>query len=172
LKQRKQAALVLPAIAALIVLADQVSKYLVMTRLGEGQSWDIAPWLAPIFSITHVTNTGVAFGLFQKLGNVFLVVNIVATVAIVLYYRQLPHGKWLMRTALSLALGGAIGNLVNRVYYGFVVDFIDLNFWPLHEWPVFNVADASIVTGVTLLALLLMWEDRRERYEQRAAEGG
>lgn len=142
----------------LVLLVDQVSKYLVATRLEEGQSWDIIPWLASIFRITHVTNTGVAFGLFQGLGDLFVVVAIVAIAAIVLYCRQLPDGQRAMQVALALALGGAVGNLADRLRQGFVTDFIDLRFWPLHEWPVFNLADSSIVTGVTILMLVMLWE--------------
>ena len=162
----------MPATVALVLLVDQVSKFFVKTWLGEGQSWDIAPWLAPIFRITHVTNTGAAFGLFPKGGDFFIVVAVIVIVALVIYYRHLPDGQWLVRVALGLQLGGAIGNLVDRLHQGFVVDFFDLNFWPLHNWPVFNLADGSIVAGVTLLALLMMWEERRERDRQRVAGDG
>jgi signal peptidase II len=172
LKRRTRDTLILPAAAALVVLVDQFSKHFVMARLGEGQSWDIAPWLAPIFRITHVTNTGAAFGLFRGWGDFFIVVAALVIVAIIVYYRQLPSGQWLMRVALGLQLGGAFGNLVDRLRQGFVVDFIDLNFWPMREWPVFNLADTSIVTGVVLLALLIMWEERREWVKKRATENG
>lgn len=162
----------MPAAAALVVLLDQASKYLVITRLGEGQSWDIAPWLAPFFRITHVTNTGAAFGLFPQLGGFIVVIAVIVVVAIFIYQRYLPDGQWLVRVALGLQLGGAIGNnLLDRLRWGSVVDFIDLNFWPLREWPVFNVADLSIVTGVSLLALWMLWEERRERLEQTVTDG-
>jgi signal peptidase II len=172
LKQRRQDTLILPAMAALVLLADQASKYLVKTRLGEGQSWDIVPWLAPIFRITHVTNTGAAFGLFPQWGDVLVVIAAVVIIAIMFYHRHISDEQWLMRIALGLQLGGAVGNLVDRLRQGFVVDFIDLNFWPLREWPVSNLADISIVTGVTLLALLILWEEKHERDRQRAIEGG
>ena len=154
------------------MLADQLSKYFVMARLAEGQSWDVAPWLAPVFRVTPVTNTGVAFGLFRGWGDLFVITNAIVIVAILLYYRQLPSGQWLVRVALSLQLAGAIGNLVDRLARGFVVDFIDLSFWPLRKWPVFNVADSSIVVGVTLLALLMIREEWRERETQQAALDG
>ena len=79
-----------------------------------------------------------------------------------------------MRMVLAFSLGGAIGNLVDRLRQGFVVDFIDLNFWPLHEWPIFNLADSSIVAGVVMLSLLMLWEEWRERgkqSEQQMVEG-
>jgi signal peptidase II len=164
--------LILPVTAALVLVADQVTKHLVATRLEAGQPWDMIPWLAPVFSITHVTNTGVAFGLLQGLGNLFVVAHAIAAVAIIVYSRRLPPGQWLLRLALGLALGGALGNFVDRVRQGYVVDFIDVNFWPFTDFPVFNVADSSIVVGVALLIGLLMWEDRQERLKQQAAEGG
>ena len=171
MKQQKRDNLILLAIAALVVLVDQVSKHFVMTRLEEGQSWDIVSWLTPFMRITHVTNTGAAFGLFPKFGDFFIGVAIIVIVAIIIYQRYLPNGQWLVRAALGLQLGGAFGNLIDRLRWnGAVVDFMDLNFWPLRQWPVFNVADASIVTGVSLLAILMMWEERRERCNRQTVE--
>ena len=141
--------------------------------LEEGQSWDIAPWLAPFFRITYVTNTGAAFGLFPEWGDFFLVVAAIVIVVIIFYYWHLQDGQWLVRIALGLQLGGAIGNnLVDRLRQGFVVDFIDLNFWPLRDWPIFNLADTSVVVGVAVLALVMLWEERRKQDRQRVAEDG
>ncbi len=165
----------MPVTAGLVLIADQVTKYLVATQLEVGQSVDLIPWLAPIFSITHVTNTGVAFGMFQGLGSLFAIAHVVAAVAIIIYSRRLPPGQWVLRLALGLALGGAVGNLIDRVSQGYVVDFFDVNFWPLQDFPVWNVADNSIVVGVALLIGSLMWEEwqeRQKRPQQQAAEGG
>ena len=172
MKRIKPELLILPVTATLILIADQVTKYLVATQLEVGQSVDPIPWLAPVFSITHVTNTGVAFGMFQGLGTVFAIAHVVAAVAIILYARRLPPGQWALRLALGLALAGALGNLIDRVRQGYVVDFFDLNFWPLQNFPVWNVADNSIVVGVALMIGLLMWEECQERLKQQAAEGG
>ena len=79
--------------------------------------------------------------------------------SLVLYYRYLPTGSWLVRLSLGLQLGGAIGNLLDRIRYGHVVDFIDIGFWPI-----FNVADMAIVTGVGILAYCL-WRDDRTAQE-------
>ncbi|NLE46383.1 MAG: signal peptidase II [Chloroflexi bacterium] len=163
----------LPAVAALVVLADQLSKAAVMNSLPEGQSWSIASWLTPIVQFTHVTNTGAAFGLFPGLGALFVIVSFIVVVAILLYGRHLPTGRWLTRVALGLQLGGAIGNnLIDRLSRGYVVDFIDVQFWPLHNFPVFNLADTSIVVGVAILCLILIWEDRREQSARCVAETG
>jgi signal peptidase II len=172
LKPQRQDTLILPGAAALVVLADQLSKHLVTALLAEGQSWDVVPWLAPIFRITHVTNTGAAFGLFRGWGDFFMIVAVLVIVAIIVYYHQIPDGQRLIRVALGLQLGGAIGNLVDRLRQGSVVDFIDLNFWPLHEWPIFNLADSSIVAGVTLLAVLMIWEERHAQKRQQAVQDG
>jgi signal peptidase II len=88
-----------------------------------------------------------------------------------MYSHQLSAGPWLTRVALGLQLGGATGNnLVDRLRQGYVVDFIDLNFWPMREWPVFNLADTSIVTGVTVLALLMVREEWLAWKNRQAAQ--
>jgi signal peptidase II len=156
----------LPVVAALVLLADQVTKYLVRANLRPGQSLPLVRWLTPVLQITYVTNTGAAFGLFPGWSQILIPVAVIVVAALVWYYFQLPDGQLLMHVALGLQLGGASGNLIDRLRFGgSVVDFIDLNFWPLRRWPVFNVADSSIVVGVTLLTLLTMWE---EWHEERA----
>lgn len=152
--------LLLPVVALLTLAVDQVSKSAVVAWLEMGQSVDLVSWLAPVFHITYVTNTGVVFGLLQGLGDVFIIVAPLVIGLLLLYYRHIPPGQVLLRIALGLQLGGALGNLVDRLLRGSVVDFLDLNFWPFKEWPVFNLADASIVTGAGLLVLVMLWEER------------
>jgi signal peptidase II len=150
-------------VAALVLLADQATKYLVRVNLRHGQSVELAPWLSPVFQVTFVTNSGAAFGLFPNLGQFFVVIAVIVIAALVWYYLRLSDGHRLVQLALGLQLGGATGNLVDRLRSGgSVVDFIDVNFWPLHNWPVFNLADSSIVVGVTLLTLLMLWEEWQE----------
>jgi signal peptidase II len=163
LRDLKPSSLILPVVAALVLLADQVTKHLVRASLGPGQSLSLAPWLTPVFKITYVTNTGAAFGLFPGWSKILIPIAVIVIVALVWYTFQLPDGQWLVHVALGLQLGGASGNLIDRLRFGgSVVDFIDLNFWPLRWWPVFNVADSSIVVGATLLTLLMIWEEWRE----------
>ncbi|MER3457668.1 MAG: signal peptidase II [Chloroflexota bacterium] len=150
-------------VAAITLLLDQATKALVVRFLSPAQTWNFSPLLARWVSITYVTNTGAAFGLFPDQGFFFIIVALVVVAVIILYYRRLPAGQWLIRLALGLQLGGALGNLLDRLRYGYVVDFVDLNFWPLKEWPVFNVADASIVLGVVLLALTILQEESHAR---------
>jgi len=160
LRRLRLESLILPTIALLVLASDQVSKALVVAHLALGQSVDLASWLAPVFSITYTANTGASFGLFQGMSDVLAVVAVVVVVIIILYYRQIPPGQWPLRAVLGLQLGGALGNLTDRLTRGAVVDFIDANFWPLRDWPIFNLADAAIVAGVALLGWMMMVERR------------
>lgn len=153
------------AIGLLVVAVDQCAKSLVRRHLALNASWDPIPWLGRIVTFTHVQNTGAAFGLFPT-GTVFLVVvAVVVIVLIVAYHRQFAGGSWVLRVAFGLQLGGASGNLVDRLARGFVTDFIDL-----HVWPVFNVADSSVVVGTALLAYYALFLERRHE-EARACDG-
>lgn len=154
------------AIAALVLALDQVTKAWIVQNLAPGQSRELAEWLSPILSLTYVTNTGVAFGLFQGLGDVLMVVALLTIALIFAFSRNFPPGQWLLYFAMGLQMGGALGNLTDRILRGAVVDFIDLNFWPLHHWPIFNIADTSIVVGVGLV-LLTIWRENRKEHRDR-----
>ena len=138
-------------IAAVTLLTDQVIKYLAITRLAPIRVWAPIPSLANFFTFTYTTNTGVAFGLFKDLGPIFVGVAVVVIVVIILYQREVPEEAWLVHLALGLQLGGAAGNLTDRLRLGHVVDFIHFHFWP-----VFNVADSAIVVGVILLSIAML----------------
>lgn len=140
-------------IAGVTLLVDQFTKYLAVTFLAPFVIWAPIPSLANVFTFTYTTNTGVAFGLFKDLGPVFVGVAVIVIAAIVIYQRQVPQEAWLVRVALGLQLGGAAGNLLDRLRLGHVTDFIHFHFWP-----VFNVADMSIVGGVILLAFTMLRE--------------
>ena len=146
---------VLLSIAAVTLLVDQFTKYLAVTYLAPIIVWAPIPSLAHVFTFTYTTNTGVAFGLFKDLGPIFVGVAVVVIGAIVIYQREVPQEAWLVRAALGLQLGGAAGNLVDRLRLGHVTDFIHFHFWP-----VFNVSDMSIVGGVILLAFTMLREGK------------
>jgi signal peptidase II len=149
--------LFLPGVVLLILLADQLSKRWIITHLQWGESWNPIPFLRPLVSLTYVTNTGVAFGLFPGGGNLFVGVAILAVVGILTYYLRLSLGQWWVEFSLGLMLGGAIGNnLLDRLIYGHVIDFIDFK-----VWPVFNIADSSIFIGTIILAYYL-WRDQEQ----------
>jgi signal peptidase II len=158
-------------IALLIILLDQLTKRFIEGWLPLYTSWAPFPQWADLFQLTHTTNTGAAFGLFPSGGPIFAVVAVVVAIAIIFYNHQLPAGNLTLRTALGLQLGGAMGNLIDRARQGQVTDFFDTG-----ALPIFNIADAAIVVGVILLALLMLWETveaRREpiaRVEEAPAE--
>ena len=156
---RRSRDLVVLGAAIIILAADQISKHLVRTCLVPGVPYDPVPWLSPVLSFTYITNTGVSFGLFPQLGSLGALINIVVIAVLLFSYRRLPVDNWLIHLSLGMQVGGALGNLVDRLLWrGQVTDFIDLNFWPLHEWPVFNLADSSVVVGVVILAYFLLFD--------------
>ena len=146
----------LPGVAIFTLVIDQVSKRAVVDSLKLGESWNPVAALERWVSLTYVTNTGAAFGLFPDHGGIFMVIALVVIVTIIFYYRYLPGEQWLVRASLGLQLGGAMGNLLDRLQHGHVVDFIDFK-----VWPVFNVADSSIFVGVVILAFYL-WRDSED----------
>lgn len=143
-------ALVLVIALAVIVL-DQATKVAVAHTLAGRAPVALAGGL---IYLDYTRNTGAAFSLLQAHGSLFVVVAVVVSLAIVLSYRRIAGTSTLTRIALGLVLGGALGNLIDRVRLGYVVDFIDLRWWP-----VFNLADSAIVIGVILLVLATMGEN-------------
>ncbi len=147
------------AIALVIVLADQASKVWVRRSLVLGVPFDPLPALKPILSFTYVTNSGAVFGMFPQMSWLFALAAIAVIIFIMATYRSYVDQGTLLPISLGLQLGGTAGNLVDRLLRsGRVTDFIDLNFWPLQEWPVFNIADSSMVVGVVLLAIFVLFQ--------------
>lgn len=142
-------------LAGVIVLVDQYAKHLVRNNLLVNESYSPWPALAPYARLLHIQNTGAAFGLFKEAGLFFTVVAVIVSLVIVVYAQRLPAGNWWMRVALGMQLGGAVGNLIDRLVFGPVTDFISVG-----NFAIFNVADASISLGVALLALLMLFEAR------------
>lgn len=153
--------------AALAVLAlDQTTKELVRTLMDRGESWPDG-WPVRLY---YVTNTGAAFGILKDQTGFLLVTTMIGLAAIYLYYRYPPFDHLVAPVAIGMILGGAIGNLVDRLRLGRVTDFIDFPFWPS-----FNVADSSIVIGITILLLgYLLFAERllpRAEREDAGADG-
>lgn len=143
------------SVTAVVIIVDHVTKLYIETWLPLNSSWQPWPAYGHLFQITHVSNTGAAFGLFPTGSNIFMVVAVLVAIIIVVYNFRLPTGHYLFRIALGLQLGGALGNFVDRIRLGHVTDFMDVG-----PWPVFNVADASIVAGVIGLVILMLLESR------------
>ena len=133
-------------IAAAVVILDQLTKALVRAWLSEGETW---PEGFDLIRISHVENSGAAFGILQDGGPFLIASSILGAVIVLIFLRAAPPGDRLYEAALALVLGGAVGNLIDRLFRGTVTDFID----PTH-YPSFNVADSSIVVGVFALAVL------------------
>jgi signal peptidase II len=146
-------------VAALVLVLDQLSKYAVEAAVPVYQRWVPIEALEPVFRITHTTNTGAAFGMFPDGNLIFTIAAILVGAAILYYNYILPGGIWLLRLALGLQLGGALGNLLDRLRQGHVTDFVDLgSLFPF----IFNVADLAIVVGVIVLGWLILQEQLQE----------
>ena len=146
--------------ALLIVAADQPSKLWIRTNLTVGQSLPETGFPR----LTHITNTGAAFGLFQGQSFPLTIVALVGVAALLLYaffiYRRFPFlDNRLVWVSLGLVLGGTVGNLIDRLRLGYVTDFIDFGFWPA-----FNIADSAVVVGVIILAYSLRSLARAEEH--------
>jgi signal peptidase II len=150
-------------VAAIVIIFDQTTKRLIEANIPYNTSWAPFPGLAPIFQFTHTGNTGIAFGMFTGGSVIFAVVAAVVTTVILLYNYTLPAGNVGLRVVLGLLIGGALGNLIDRVRLGHVTDFLDFG-----PWPIFNVADTAVVLGALVMAWLMWAEARAEsRAESR-----
>jgi len=156
-------------IALMVLATDQITKYLIMTRLSVGGTVDVFPHF---FRIVSVRNKGIVFGLFSQ-GSVqnsqwiFIGFTVAAMAAIIVYSERKKISGSLEFYPLALILGGAAGNLVDRILRGRVIDFLDFSIRDRH-WPAFNVADSGIVIGVTIL-LIQQWIE--EKNQKRASVG-
>ena len=135
-----------------VLSIDQLSKFLVRANLRLGESWPSEG----LFRLTHGTNTGSAFGLFPNQTLILIVASVFAIGFLVYFYRSHALPRPLLRFAIALQLGGALGNLIDRLNAGAVVDFIDVG-----KWPIFNLADSSIVIGLVLLCWVLLARDSK-----------
>jgi len=145
-------------IAGVIIIFDQITKAVVRANIPFGGRWMPLEWLAPYFRFVYWHNTGAAFGLFQQGGLIFGSLAVIISIFIIIYYPQIPKEEKLMRVALAMQMGGALGNLIDRVRFGPVTDFISIG-----EFPVFNIADSSISVGIAILILALWLAERREK---------
>ena len=146
----------LAVVAGLTFVVDQITKTIVMATMRVG---DVIPVLPPFLDLHYITNRGVAFGLFARLGDIFVPIAIVIMSVIFWYYRSLRQRRLWLRTALGLQLGGALGNLLDRLRFGAVVDFVDFHIDAINfHFAIFNVADSAIVVGVGILLVSLLFQ--------------
>lgn len=147
--------------AGSVLVLDQLAKNWVRANLALGEVWMPWSWLAPYARIVNWHNDGAVFGLFQGKGDIFMVLAVVVVALIIYYFPRISEDEWPLRLAMGLQLGGALGNLVDRIQFGYVTDFLSVGkFW------VFNIADASVTLGAGVLLLMLVFEQRKENEEQ------
>jgi signal peptidase II len=157
---------VLIGIAGIIVTLDYFTKDFVRQSLSLGESWMPLEWLAPYARIVHWRNSGAAFGIFQNGGLIFTGLAIIVSIFIIFYFPQVPKEEWALRLAMGMQLGGALGNLLDRLLFdGYVTDFISVG-----SFPVFNVADSSISVGVCVLILGVWISERKFKKEKESEE--
>jgi signal peptidase II len=158
---------VLVAVVAVVVFVlDRITKSAVDASVPLGSSIEV---LGQWIRISHVTNTGAAFGLLPGGTTLLSVLSVGAVLAIVFYYRRLAADSRLIATTLGMQLGGAFGNLVDRIGQGYVVDFVDVGIPGGPRFWSFNVADSSIVVGIIAVTALLWWQERQQPRDLRHA---
>jgi signal peptidase II len=160
--------IVLPIIVTVFAI-DQITKGIVINNLAVGDSIQPIPALSQVFQITHTLNTGAAFGFLPQAGDLFLIVAIVVTVAMIYFYPRIPQEAWITRIATGLVVGGALGNAADRLQHGQVIDFIHYQI-PGVISNVSNLADHALVLGVILILIDSWLMERRERRQQAAEQ--
>lgn len=157
-------------VAGIIITLDQLTKEWVRMNIPKYGSMIPIPALGEYFVFEHVDNYGAAFGILQNQGMLFVVIAVVVAIAILLYVRYLPTEHNFVRILLGLQLGGAVGNLVDRINQGFVTDFVKMGIPGVYYWPNYNIADSSIVVGVIALGIYIMLDDVRKQRQQQAQQ--
>ncbi len=156
---KKKRLIVLFVITVLVLISDQWTKQVIHKNFHWGES---RPIIANFFALTYVRNTGAAFGFLNHAPPAFrepffIVVPLIAMAVIMMIFIRLKDDQHLMAGSLSLVLSGAIGNLIDRLRFGFVIDFLDFHWKEVYHWPAFNIADSCIVVGVAVL-FILSWK--------------
>ena len=170
-----QAAWIVLAVAAVIIVLDQWTKQLVHQSIPEYTATIPIPALGEYFLFEHVRNYGAAFGILQNRQMLFAAIAVVVAIAILVYVRYLPLDKKFVRVLLGLQLGGAIGNLIDRLTQldeagrGYVTDFVKMGIPGVYYWPNYNIADMAIVCGVIGLGIYILVDDIRQQRAAKAA---
>ena len=158
---------ILLGVTVVSLILDQWTKWLVDTKMALHES---IPLIDNFLALTYVRNKGAAFGIFADSTfriPFFISVSVVAVFGIAWFFRKVADEQRLLQWALALIFSGAIGNLIDRIRFGEVVDFVDAH-WYQYHWPAFNVADSAISIGVTLLLLDMVRDEWRKKKERKA----
>jgi len=148
-------------VAVIIVALDQWTKWLVVNNMELGER---IPLLDPTFALLSHRNRGAAWGMLEGQIWLFSIVTVIVIAGILYYFHKEAKGKPLFQLSLMIILGGAIGNFIDRLYLGEVVDFIDVLI-PIinYDFPIFNIADAALTIGVVMVMIVLFLEEKREK---------
>ena len=164
MKQIIKSNLMLVLIALVVIALDQLTKRAVQQNLALGESLLVfPPW--EFVRIVHWANTGAAFGMFQGGNAVLIGLTVAITLAILVYYQSLPEDHLFQRICLALMVGGSIGNLIDRLTLGYVVDFVAVG-----RFPVFNLADSCVTVSVILLLISMILEERKAQSTEKSSE--
>ena len=158
---------VLIAVIAAVIGLDQLTKWLTVVNLEEYESFPV--W-QDVFHFTYVKNTGMAFGMLKDHRWVFMVFSTIAIVALIIYlFRFRPESRW-MQISMAMIIGGGIGNMIDRILLGYVIDFIDVT---LINFAVFNIADSFVCVGAGIMIVCLVIDLIKEIKLEKAqkAEG-
>ncbi|ARJ51624.1 signal peptidase II [Staphylococcus lutrae] len=142
----------------IILLADQITKFIIRTQMAIGESFEVIPHF---LYITSHRNNGAAWGILSGKMTFFIIITLVILVALIVFYIKEAKRDMLMQISISLLFAGALGNFIDRVRSGEVVDFVDTVIFG-YEFPIFNVADASLTIGVILLLIVLLKDQNRK----------
>jgi signal peptidase II len=156
-------------IAGVIISIDQWTKYLVRTNVPLAGDWlpKWLAWLAPYARIRYWYNSGAAFGIFQNGNLIFSVLAVIVACLIIYYFPRVPRVDWWLRLAMSMQFAGAVGNLIDRIIFGHVTDFLSVG-----SFAVFNVADSSISVGVAILIVGVWLKERADKKLAAASAQG
>ena len=164
MKQKTKSNLMLVLIALVVIALDQLTKRAVQQNLALGESLLVfPPW--EFVRIVHWVNTGAAFGMFQGGNAVLIGLTVAITLAILIYYQTLPEDHLFQRICLALMVGGSIGNLIDRLTLGYVVDFVAIG-----RFPVFNLADSCVTVSVILLLISTIIEERKAQSTEKPSK--
>ena len=172
---KKKKLITFTLVSAGVILIDQITKWVVKTTMDLHQSIKV---IGDFFTISYILNSGIAFGLFDDSASpikrpLLIIISIIALAIIVYIFFSLPKSVKMSGLAMGLILGGALGNMIDRIARGLVVDFLDfdfpnITFRPLNlymtRWPTFNVADSSVLIGIVFLLVLIIIEGTRSKH--------
>ncbi len=162
--------IILIAFSALLIAIDQVLKMYVHLHYQVGESTPVIPGF---FNITYVRNPGAAFGFLAQTHpnfreNFFLIMPPIALGIILIIMKSVPDHDFVQIFSLSSVFGGAVGNYIDRLQFRYVIDYLDFHWKEVYTWPAFNVADSAIVCGVAVLIVLMFFEGKRSKENERA----